>query len=86
MFKISPLRIPVSSARIIIRHSSPFDADNSLFSSLVSSLRVRAFAVRGIDIAVTGFVLTKSDLREIFSEGSGLVNLPLVTLVARYYL
>ena len=43
---------------MMIRLNSPFDADNSLFCSSASSRRERAFAVRGTDIAVTGFVLT----------------------------
>ena len=46
-FRISPLRIPLSNAMTIILRNSPVDADNSLFSSLASSLRVREFAVRG---------------------------------------
>ena len=56
--RISPLRIPVSNASMMLRLNSPFDADNSLFCSSASSRRERAFAVRGTDIAVTGFVLT----------------------------
>ena len=55
MFKISPLRIAVSKARMMIRRSLSLVVVSSFCSSPFSSLLVRGLSAFGKEIIFTGF-------------------------------
>ena len=55
MFKISPLRIAVSKARMMIRRSLSLVVVSNLCSSPLSNLLVRGLSALGREIILTGF-------------------------------